>query len=371
MSIADGWGRSAGHGPPLRSVTSKSSGQSLDQVHRAHQVAEAHGVLAVEEQAWSRHRPSVVRRRAQARAVARTPSRSLIVARSTPADRAGRPLDEEGRRCVPEQVVARRRAVVRREQGLAGGLGGVGVDLVARAGAPEPGQRAAELGGGRPDARLVEVDEADAAVVDQHVLRVEVAVQQDARTGRGCREQQHADERLGQRRQVGPGRAHQVARGRHLVGVQPGERPEPVGGLGVEHRERGAERGHGFRYGGSGRAGAAGDRAPARTGPGAARAGTRPRRAAAGCRARRCRAARRAGWRRCGGRRPRPAASRSPPSRRASPCTARWPPSPACRPSARSASRGRRRRRAARVAGRSAGRGRRACGPAGRPRRRC
>ena len=129
MSIADGSGRSR-----PRSAVEESDievpGQSLGQVHRAHQVAEPHGVLAVEEQAWSRHRSSVVRRRPQARAVARTPSRSLIVGRSSRLDRAGRPLDEECGRGVPEQVVERRRTVVRRQQGLAGGLGRVGVDLV-------------------------------------------------------------------------------------------------------------------------------------------------------------------------------------------------------------------------------------------------
>ena len=183
MSIADGCGRS---GP--RSAVEEGDvevpGQSLGQVHRAHQVAEPHGV-AVEEQAWSCHRSSVVRRRAQTRAVARTPSRSLIVARSSRLiARAAR--STRGGRGVPEQVVARRR-----------------VGRTPRAGPrrrPRRCRRRSRPSGGgarawpacrrarrrRPDTRLVEVHEADAAVVDQHVLGVEVAVQQDAGPGAGA-----------------------------------------------------------------------------------------------------------------------------------------------------------------------------------------
>ena len=57
--------------------------QALGQVHRAHQVAETHRLLAVEEQTWSRHRRSAPRGPAQRRAVTRTRSRSPIAAAST------------------------------------------------------------------------------------------------------------------------------------------------------------------------------------------------------------------------------------------------------------------------------------------------
>ena len=141
----------------------------------AHQVAEADRVLAVAEQRRPAHATSSSAARSsgsrRASAAARTrPTAGTATRASTDAAVCQRSTCRLGDR--PDLRVA---AQQRRGEPLLAG----GVEPVLRPRGEQPREHEAEIGGGGPGGRVLEVDERDAAAVEQRVAQVRVAVQVD------------------------------------------------------------------------------------------------------------------------------------------------------------------------------------------------
>ena len=87
----------------------------------------------------------------------------------------------------------------------------------------EAGERAAEIRGGVAARDVVEIDERRASIVDEHVLRVHIAVQAHEARGAGRRGAQRLLERECELGDVGPDGRDRTRGGRERVGVEPCE----------------------------------------------------------------------------------------------------------------------------------------------------